>query len=619
MNTPYFDARRRWLYALKRAPALRHASNTVLLRLLELGQAVAWERGTVLCEEGRDTGGFFLLLEGELEVLRGGEALLTVRPVTPLGVEALASGESAVTVRALVESRGLFFPRDTVWSLLQPRVEARGTVPAEVVAFESAVPGAPLSALIELVAKVITRDFGDRVLLVRTAARGVPAEVLTTGADGVLRVRVPESAPGRVAPESLRRLAREHDVHQVFLDGCHTADAALVDKTVRLVSGEQAMPEASAGRVLPTVVIDPARPPRGSALEGRPSREEAASRVLPPCRLRLDLGRLARLPVDARPLEDVGLSGAEADALARWARALTWRRVGLALSGGGVWGFYHVHLLRRLVEHRVPVDFISGASMGSLVGAYFCGTAMDGRSGLEGLARLESRAVRRELTLAATAAILTTYSLERLVEKDLGALSLEELPIRFLPVATDLTRGECVTLERGPVALGVRASGSAPGLWAPTLLPPARYVDGAFSGMVPANVLLGAGADVIFASNVFPAGHRRPEKAPRTGLGRFLSGLNPVARVRDLLASGVLLLHRSGDADALLADVSYDIPSVETPLLTAMDFTRARDILQRAAEDEALARKLEELRAHWDGVRGRHRASAWRSGERQAA
>lgn len=630
MATPTFDARRRRLYALKRAPALRHTSNTLLLRLLELGQEVEWEKDALLCEEGQDTQGFILLLEGELEVRRGGEALLTVRHGTPLGVESLASGRSPFTVRALERSRGLFFPRPRVWSLLEPYVDVRQepgrpgreepATHAEVVAFESGVHYAPLSRLIELVAKLIAHDFGDRVLLVRAAPRGTPAEALSTGADGVLRVRLPESAPGRVAPEPVRRLAREHGIHFIFLDGCRVPDAARVDKTVRLVPDEAEAPGVLAprGRVLPTVVIDPERPPRGSALGARPPQAEG-SRLLPACRLRLDVARLAGLPVDGRPLEDVGLSGAERDALARWARALTWRRVGLALSGGGVWGFYHVHILRWLVEQGIPVDFVSSSSMGSLVGAYFCGTALDGRSGLEGLARLEARAMRRQLTLAATAAIVTTYSLERLVERDLGPLCLEELPIRFLPVATNLTSGECVALERGPVALGVRASGSAPGLWAPTMLPPARYVDGAFTSMVPANVLLEAGADVVFASNIFPAGHRRPARAPRTGLGRFLAGLNPVARAMDLVASGVLLLHRSGDSEALLADISYDIPSVEAPLLTAMDFTRAGDILQRAAADEGLARKLEELRQHWHHVRGRHRAGTWQPGGRQAA
>ncbi|MBZ4423162.1 patatin-like phospholipase family protein [Myxococcus sp. RHSTA-1-4] len=641
-NSTRLDIQRRRLYALKRAPALRHTSNTILLQLLDRGVEVSWEKDTVLCEEGQDAEGFFLLLDGELDVRRAGEPLLTLKPGTPLGVEALVGGKYTVTARAVSASAGLFFPRDSVWELVHvqaglrqdlghvelaaPRREALLTN-AEVVAFESDLRDAPLSTLMELVAKAISQDFGDRVLLLRKAA-GPRDETVSRGADGVFRATLPEPAPGmpvRVGAELLHRLAREHGVHYVFLDDGCAVDAALLGKTVRLVSGASgasaARPPLTTGyRVLPTVVIDPERPPRGAALSGQPQDGTSAdTRVQPACWLRMGLERLARLPLDERPLDEMELTDAELDALARWARAITHRRVGLALSGGGVWGFYHVYILRWLLGRGIPVDFVSSASMGSLVGAYFCGTALDGRSGLEGLLRLEERAVSRQLSFAATAAMVTSYSLERFVERDLGHTSLEELSIRFLPVATDLASGDCVALEQGPVALGVRASGSAPGVFSPTVVGPARYVDGAFTRMVPANVLLHTGADLIFSSNIFPFGVRATAHAPRTGVGRFLAGLNPVSRALDLVTSGVLLLHRSGDAEALLADVSYDIQSAELPLLTAMDFTRARDILDRAASDGALAAKLEELKALWCRVKTRAGSGTPRSGGRKAA
>ena len=641
-NSTRLDVQRRRLYALKRSPALRHTSNTVLLQLLEKGQAVTWEAGTMLCEEGQDAERCFLLLDGELEVDRGGEPLLTLRPGTPLGFEALVGSRYAVTARAVSKSRGLFFPRDAVWALVHDSAGLRQDLchlglggadreelrsHAEVVAFGSDLRDAPLSTLIALVAKAIVHDFGDRVLLLRTEAGSDARELaVSLGSDGILRASVPEpapGAPGRVDAEEVQQLARRHGVHYVFLDGCHVTDVALQGKTVRLVSGPSgARPPLTAGvRVLPTVVIDPERPSRGAVLSGQPQQAETAAdtRVLPACWLRLGLTRLARLPVDERPLHELELSDAELDALSRWARAVTHRRVGLALSGGGVWGFYHVYILRWLVGQGIPIDIISGASMGSLVGAYFCGTALDGKSGLEGLLRLEERAMSRQLSMATAAAVVTSYALERFVERDLRSTSLEELSIRFLPVATDLTTGDCVALEQGPVALGVRASGSAPGVFGPTLVPPARYVDGAFTSMVPANVLLGAGADVVFSSNIFPFGVREAARMPRTGVGRFLASLNPMARALDLVASGVLLLHRSGDAEALLADVSYDIQSAELPLLTAMDFTRARDILDRAAGDGALAQKLEELKAHWCQVKTRACPEKPRSGGKQAA
>ncbi|AEI63942.1 patatin-like phospholipase family protein [Corallococcus macrosporus] len=613
------DPRRHRLYALKRAPGLRHHGNTALLHLLSQSQDVAWARGAVLCREGEPAEGFFVLLEGELEVLRGGEPLMTLQPCAPLGLEALSSGRSAFTVRAAVDSTGLFISKDAVAGLPRaaPGAPEQPRARAEVIAFESDVPGAPLSSLIELVAKVIHRDFGDRVLLLRTAPQRGTDVLVTKGADGVLRATLPPpepGAPGLLPPSVLHRLTAEHGLHYVLLDGCGVADATLLGKTARLMPTLSA--RATPGhRVLPTVVVDPCRTPRESELSGQAPRPQ----WLPPCPLRLGMERMKRLRVDDRPLEATALRAAEEDALSRWARALTHRRVGLALSGGGVWGFYHVHLLRWLVGQGVPIDIISGSSMGSLVGAYFCANALDGKSGLEGLRRLEERAVSRQLSLAATAAILTTYSLERFVEQDLGRVCLESLPTRFLPVTTDLTRGDCVALEQGPVALAVRASGSAPGIWGPTVVPPARYVDGAFTSMVPAHVLLDAGADIIFSSNIFPFGVRHASAPRQSGLGRFLAGLNPVARALDLAASGVLLLHRSGDVESLLADVRYDIHSAEAPLLTAMEFTKARDILGRAAADASLAKRLEEMKQHWLQVKARGARAHIPRGGQQAA
>ncbi|NVJ01056.1 patatin-like phospholipase family protein [Myxococcus sp. AM009] len=612
------DPRRQRLYALKRAPGLRHHGNTALLQLLGKGQEVSWARGAVLCWEGAPAEGFFVLLAGELDVLRGDALLMTLQPGTPLGLEALASGSHAFTLRAAVDSEGLFFPKDAVASLLHapPGVQERPRPPAEVIAFESDVRGAPLSSLIELVAKVIHRDFGDRVLLLRSAPGGHDA-LVTQGTDGVLRATLPPAeAGGRglLTPSVLQRLTAEHGLHYVLLDGCGVADVGMTGKTVRLVTTLDARQPADP-RVLPTVVVDPRRASRASALGGQSPHPQ----WLPPCPLRLSLDRMARVLVDDRPLDAAALSPAERDALSRWARALTHRRVGLALSGGGVWGFYHVHILRWLVSQGVPIDIVSGASMGSLVGAYFCGSALDGHDGLEGLRRLEERAVSRQLTLAATAAIVSTYSLERFVAQDLGRLCLEELAIRFLPVTTDLARGDCVALEQGPVALAVRASGSAPGIWGPTVVPPARYVDGAFTSMVPASVLLNAGADVIFSSNILPIGVRHASPLRKSGLGRFLAGLNPVARALDLAASGVLLLHRSGDVESLLADVRYDIQSAEAPLLTAMAFTKARDILGRAAADASLAKRLEEMKQHWLQVKARSTRAHAPPGGQQAA
>ncbi|RKH12886.1 cyclic nucleotide-binding protein [Corallococcus sp. CA053C] len=605
------DERRRWLYTLKQAPALRHTRTSILLRLLSRARPVEPGPGTGVCTEGQEVDGVYLLRSGEWKVTAGGTVLLHLRAGMSLGVEALARGVWPVTVTAVTLSQALFIPRaELEVAAGAPRVGLPAPGPrAEVVTFQTQgleLPPAVLSTLVELVAKVMVHDFGDRVLLVRAGRRGTKGAV--RGADGVFRRTVGPGGAAHVESWVAPLVASDEDFDCVLVDGLPVPDGVTA-REVRLVPSAGEAVVASGASVLPTVLLSPWKPGSSSSLKGRPLPDEDGwdSDAPPPsCRLRLDWERLLVRPGDTRPLAALGLDAGTRDALSRWARAITGRRVGLALSGGGVWGFYHAHILRRLTALDVPVDFLSSASMGSLVGAYFCGTARDGREGLDGLRRLRYRAKHGHLSAAALSSVVTTQAMEWLVRGDLGDLALEELPTGFLPVTTDLTTGRCVVLEQGPLALAVRASGSAPGVWAPTLQPPARYVDGAFTSMVPVDVLLNAGADLVFSSNIFPAGHHQASSPLLPGaVGLFLSALNPVARAKDLLASGVLLLHRNGDLESARGDLRYDVGTRDHPLLGSMRFTHVDAVLDEAARDMALEQKLLEFKQAWESLRVR--------------
>ncbi|TSC27355.1 cyclic nucleotide-binding and patatin-like phospholipase domain-containing protein [Corallococcus sp. Z5C101001] len=613
------DERRRWLYTLKQAPALRHTRASVLLRLLGRARLVEPAAGDGVCREGEEVDGIYLLRSGEWEVTAGGSVLLHLRSGMSLGVEALARGTWPVTVTARSASHALFIPRaelDAVAAAPRHGGAGAGSGPrAEVVTFRTQgleLPPAVLSTLVELVAKVMVHDFGDRVLLVRAGTKRTEGAV--RGADGVYRRAVgPRAREAGGAPF----VAPDEDFDCVLVDGLAVPEG-LATREVRLVppEGEADAGELSRAPVLSTVLLSPWRSQGSPTLRGRSLPDEDGwDEAAPPpgCRLRLDWERLVARRGDSRPLAALGLDAGTRDALSRWARAITGRRVGLALSGGGVWGFYHVHLLRRLAALDVPVDFLSSSSMGSLVGAYFCGTARDGREGLDGLRRLQHRAKVGHLSAAALSSVVTTQAMEWLVRGDLGDLALEELPTTFLPVTTDLSTGRCVVLEKGPLALAVRASGSAPGVWAPTLQPPARYVDGAFTSMVPVDVLLDAGADLVFSSNIFPMGHHHAARPLLPGaVGLFLSALNPVARAKDLLASGVLLLHRSGDLESARGDLRYDVGPRDHPLLGSMRFSHVDDVLDEAARDMDLEQKLLELKQAWESLRVRRNTGGGR-------
>jgi predicted acylesterase/phospholipase RssA len=305
-------------------------------------------------------------------------------------------------------------------------------------------------------------------------------------------------------------------------------------------------------------------------------------------RLRLDLRRVA-----AEPQPDVAALPVETQSgLRRWARAVTDRRVGVALGGGGAWGYAHVALLRAMVERGVPIDVVSGASFGSVVGAYFCA------GGVDGLDRFMDRILATQLAIQA--GMVTLATMEWLIDHDLDGARLEDLEVPLLPASTDLGTGAQRVVARGTVGFGVRASGSFPGMFAATRVRGARYVDGALSSNVPDDVLAPEGATLTVASNIIaePA----PPSAERNlipgALGRFLADVNPIRRATDLVRGTMIMLHAVSHLDASTSDVMFESPPVPYWFWQS---GKGRDIEERARPRarevaEAIARRWQSLR-----------------------
>jgi hypothetical protein len=166
----------------------------------------------------------------------------------------------------------------------------------------------------------------------------------------------------------------------------------------------------------------------------------------------------ARLRLDMRRLEQIGSDDAvrvdllpydERETVLRWARAVTDRRVGLALGGGGAWGYGHVALLRALAERGVPIDALSGASFGSVIGSYFAA---------QGVAGLDLAMERLWPTqMAISAGMLWLGTIERLVNRDLGGvLEAYQEVARRLGVLTENPR------PRGSGPVLVSSNGAKP-------------------------------------------------------------------------------------------------------------------------------------------------------------
>jgi NTE family protein len=355
--------------------------------------------------------------------------------------------------------------------------------------------------------------------------------------------------------------------------------------------------------VLPTVLLGKEVSPAGNtSKELIPFTPIDGQRV--PCRTRFTWQQLEQLSPAAllgHTLEELNLDSGTLDSLSRWARAITSRRVGVSLSGGGSWGFYHVVLLNELLENGIPIDILSGASMGSMVAAAFSA------KGREGLTLLTEMANDYQLLVTSFLSFINTRPIEWLINCNFGDLQLQELLTSFYPVTTDITTGSQVTLAKGGLSLAVRASSSAPGIFGPTLENRTRYVDGCASNNLPVTALIQGGADLTFASNCYPAAYREYCQLIPGSIGAFLSELNPLGRVADLLTSGSIGLSSLGEQSALLANARYDPKPAKYPLLKAMGLLSADEVLAMANQDEKLKEAVQQFKLLWEATRWRRR------------
>ncbi|MCQ6273981.1 patatin-like phospholipase family protein [Bacillus sp. V3B] len=174
-------------------------------------------------------------------------------------------------------------------------------------------------------------------------------------------------------------------------------------------------------------------------------------------------------------------------------------KIGLALGSGGARGFAHLGVIKVLIENGIPIDYIAGSSMGSLV-ACFYGAGIE----MDRLYKI-STAFKRKYYLDFTVpkmGFISGKRVKELIRVFTKGKRLEELMIPVSVVATDLMTGEKVVFTEGSIADAVRASISIPGIFVPEKLNGRLLVDGGVIDRVPVSVVKKMGADLVIAVDV---------------------------------------------------------------------------------------------------------------------
>ncbi len=173
-------------------------------------------------------------------------------------------------------------------------------------------------------------------------------------------------------------------------------------------------------------------------------------------------------------------------------------RVVLALGGGGARGYAHIGVIQVLEEQGYEVAGIAGTSMGALVGGLHAAGRLEGYT--EWVSALTQRDVLRLLDPALrTPGMIRGQRVMGRVGDLLDGALIEDLPIPFTAVATDLLAHREVWFQRGPVEVAIRASIALPSFFTPVMLNGRLLADGGMCNPVPMTPLGGVPADLRIA------------------------------------------------------------------------------------------------------------------------
>ncbi len=175
--------------------------------------------------------------------------------------------------------------------------------------------------------------------------------------------------------------------------------------------------------------------------------------------------------------------------------------IGLALGGGAARGFAHIGVLRVLAKHGIVPDVIVGTSIGAVVGGCYAAKQLDPFE--EWARKLTFRGVLGylDINLTGSGIIRGTHLATRL-DQALGDMTIDELPLRFAAIATEINTGHEIWLTRGRLTDALRASYALPGIFPPVRIGGRWLVDGALVNPVPVSAARALGARLVIAVNL---------------------------------------------------------------------------------------------------------------------
>lgn len=178
------------------------------------------------------------------------------------------------------------------------------------------------------------------------------------------------------------------------------------------------------------------------------------------------------------------------------------KKVALVLSGGAALGFAHIGIIKVLQQNNIPIDIITGSSMGSLIGGvYSAGVS------IEEMEKIVENFSRKHIVdfnpfALADTGLLYGKKVKNLLKKIIGDKKIEDCKIKYAAIAADLYTGNKYVFTSGDLVTAIRSSISIPVIFKPVKYDHMCLIDGGACDNLPVEDARKMGADIVIAIDV---------------------------------------------------------------------------------------------------------------------
>lgn len=215
------------------------------------------------------------------------------------------------------------------------------------------------------------------------------------------------------------------------------------------------------------------------------------------------------------------------------------KKIGIALGSGGFRGLAHIGVLKVLEENGIRPDYISGASVGAIVSAYYAvhGNAKDLERNIDDW---PINSLYKFIDLNWRGGFIAGKKIYKFLDKEFASKTFAKTKIPLQIIATDLEKGTPFVFSSGRLAPAVRASISVPLMLKPASHEGKQFIDGGLCNPVPLDLLRDMGAEILIGVNLY---HKNEF------VSRNFTGTNVILR------SARIVMYNLAQADILKADI----------------------------------------------------------------